>query len=161
MRCLTGCLLSMIQLKLASTYIIYQVPACFYLLDTNVVQTCNLSLSIERQTARLKPSTYFRVLHQLFMYKVLIFFLHLLEAHYCRFVLQVASVTFDLLLLLVLGSCLIVLFSFLVITTWVLLFLHIKLEVLNFSFIFYLMFYNFIANRLEQKLQKFQLTSPV
>lgn len=41
--------------------------------------------------------------------------------HY-KFLMQVASVTFDLLLLLVLGSYLIVLFSFLVITTRVWLF---------------------------------------
>jgi len=41
-------------------------------------------------------------------------------------VLQVASVTFDLLLLLVLGSYLIVLFSFLVITTRVSIYLYLK-----------------------------------
>ena len=43
--------------------------------------------------------------------------------------LQVASVTFDLLLLLVLGSYLIVLFSFLVITT--------RVFTLSFSFLFF------------------------
>ncbi|KAJ0083643.1 hypothetical protein Patl1_30364 [Pistacia atlantica] len=40
-----------------------------------------------------------------------------IQGNHFKCVLQVASVTFDLLLLLVLGSYLIVLFSFLVITT--------------------------------------------
>lgn len=46
-----------------------------------------------------------------------ILYLHWLEWWSTQVLLQVASVTFDLLLLLVLGSYLIVLFSFLVITT--------------------------------------------